>query len=150
MIDIRPVRYDSTDGGALVARAMADLAQRYGGGGDQTPVDPAQFVPPAGEFLVGYLDGVPVACGGWRGNGTDAEVKRMYTAPDARHRGIASAVLRALEDSARRYGRRRMILETGPAQPEAIALYEKLGYHRIEDFGHYRDAPGVRSYGLVL
>ena len=33
---------------------------------DATPMDPAQFVPPNGLFLVGYLNGIPVASGGWR------------------------------------------------------------------------------------
>src|SRR5205823_760279 len=76
-----------------------------------------------------------------------AEVKRMYTVPDARGRGVALALLRGLEEAARRAGRKRIVLETGHAQPEAIALYHKAGYARIPDFGHYKDEPGVRSYG---
>ncbi len=150
MIDIQSVPYDSAAGAAMVAEAMADLAQRYGGSGDRTPVDPAQFRPPAGDFLVAYLDGVPVGCAGWRTRGFDAELKRMYTTPFVRNQGIATAVLAAVQESARRCGKARVILETGGAQPEAIAMYEKLGYTRIENFGHYRDSPGVRSYALAL
>ena len=41
-------------------------------------------------------------------------------------------------------------LETGTAQPEAMALYESSGYARIESFGHYRDAPQNRCYGRDL
>jgi ribosomal protein S18 acetylase RimI-like enzyme len=74
----------------------------------------------------------------------------MFTVPAARGRGVATALLRALEDSARAAGRKRIVLETGYAQPEAIALYEKAGYRRIPDFGFYKDEPGVRSYGREL
>jgi len=74
----------------------------------------------------------------------------MFTVSGARGRGVATALLRALEDSARRAGRKRIILETGDRQPEAIALYRKAGYVRIPDFGFYKDAPGVHSFGRDL
>jgi len=79
-----------------------------------------------------------------------AEIKRMYTIPAARGQGVALALLRALEEAARQAGRNRIVLETGSAQPEAIGLYVKAGYARIPDFGHYKDEPGVRSYGKDL
>lgn len=150
---IRQTRYDSAVAQALVAAAMADLAERYGGEGDETPVTAAEFDPPDGVFLVAYRNGVPVACGGWRSHGDDgvtAEVKRMYVAPEARRRGIARRVLAALEDSARAAGRRRIILETGDRQPEAVKLYETAGYERIENFGFYRDSPNCISFGRSL
>ena len=127
---------------------MADLARRYGSG-DDTPVEPGEFDPPRGGFLVAYLDGEPVGCVGWRGHGEDggtAELKRMYVAPAARGRGVARGLLAAVEQDAAGHGRKRMILECGLRQPEAIALYQACGYHRIEDFGHYRDEPMVRSF----
>ena len=43
-----------------------------------------------------------------------------------------------------------MILECGDQQPEAVSLYEKSGYVRIDNFGFYQDAPGVLSYGRDL
>lgn len=152
-IEIRVVRYGSPVAQRLVTDALADLAARYGGSGDDTPVDPADFDPPNGTFLVAYLDGVPVGCGGWRSHGPDgeiAELKRMYTAPAARGRGVGRTVLAALERSAWEHGRKRMILECGTRQPEAIAMYERCGYERIEDFGYYRGSPEVRSYGKDL
>ena len=139
--------------GALLAAALADLAERYGGAGDETPMDGAQFDPPAGAFLVAWLGGVPAGCGGWRTLAADpdvAEIKRMYTRPDQRGHGVASAVLRALEESARAAGRKRMALETGYRQPEAIALYQKLGYEIIPNYGHYADHPLCVSFGLAL
>jgi GNAT superfamily N-acetyltransferase len=153
MIDIRLVKYTEPVAVAMIEAALADLSERYGGDGDSTPVDPAQFEPPHGGFLVAWLDGRPAGCGGWRtyhGDPDVAEVKRMYTVPEARGRGVALALLRALEEAARQAGRKRIVLETGHRQPEAVALYVKAGYARIPDFGHYKDEPGVRSYGKAL
>jgi GNAT superfamily N-acetyltransferase len=137
----------------LTAVALADLAQRYGGEGDSTPIDAAEFAPPHGVFLVAYVDGDPAGCGGWRTRPDDhgsAEIKRMYTAPQFRGYGVAQAVLAALQDSARASGMRRMVLETGLAQPEAIALYTRCGYQRIPNFGYYRDYPDCVSFGRSL
>ncbi|MFI6760664.1 GNAT family N-acetyltransferase [Micromonospora sp. NPDC050417] len=147
------VRYDSLVAQQLVADALADLGRRYGGSGDETPVDVRDFESPSGAFLVAYRGGEPVGCGGWRSHGDDgetAELKRMYTAPSARGRGVARAVLGAVERSAREQGRKRLILECGDKQPEAIAMYESCGYVRIENFGYYRDSPDCLSYGRPL
>ncbi|MEU5525746.1 GNAT family N-acetyltransferase [Micromonospora chersina] len=152
-IEIRVRRFDAPESQALIRAALADLGARYGGSGDETPVDAAEFEPPAGTFLVAYLDGEPVGCGGWRSHGDDgetAELKRMYTAPAARGRGVARAVLAAVEHSARDQGRKRIILECGDKQPEAIAMYTSAGYERIPNFGFYQDAPGCLSYGRPL
>jgi GNAT superfamily N-acetyltransferase len=153
-LEIRVTGYRAPVAVTLVTAALADLAERYDHpGGDDTPVHPAEFDPPGGAFLVAWLDGRPVGCGGWRslpGGDEIAEIKRMYVAPEARGRGVAMALLRALEDSARLAGRKRTALETGHRQPEAIALYTKAGYARIEDFGYYKDSEGVRSFGLAL
>ncbi len=66
-----------------------------------------------------------------------AEIKRMYTSPSARRRGVSRAVLARLESEAIRLGYRRLQLETGLRQPEAMALYEASGYHRVPNYGMY-------------
>lgn len=150
---MKPVPFDDPVAVGLVAAVLADLSERYGGSGDDTPTSAADFVPPAGDFLVAWLGDEPVGCGGWRARSDlamTAEIKRMYTVPSHRGRGVAMAVLRAVEESARSAGMRRVVLETGDRQPEAIALYERRGYARIPNFGYYRDAPGCRSYGCDL
>ncbi|GGJ76418.1 N-acetyltransferase [Pilimelia anulata] len=148
IIAVRP--YLHADSRFLIEATMADLRVRYDGDGDSTPVDPAEFEAPRGAFLVGYLDDTPVASAGWRSHGDDAELKRMYTAEAVRGRGFARRILAAVEDSARAAGRRRLILETGLRQPEAIALYESAGYAPIDGFGFYRDSDLSRSFGRVL
>lgn len=135
---------------------IADLQQVYVdryGDVDVTPVDPAQFAAPLGYFVIGYLDDVPVACGGWRVSDEiegAAEIKRMYVVDSARGRGLSRLVLAHLEVTAREAGRERMILETGVRQPEAIGLYTSSGYERIANFGVYRDHPDSRCYGKAL
>ena len=135
---------------------IADLQQVYVeryGDVDVTPVDPAQFAAPLGYFVIGYLDGVSVACGGWRVNDEldgAAEIKRMYVVDSARGKGLSRLVLAHLEATAREAGLLRMVLETGLRQPEAIALYTSSGYEQIENFGVYRDHPESRCFGKSL
>lgn len=158
-IEIRPIRYGAPAAQALVAAAMADLGARYGGTGDDNPVEATQFDPPEGAFLVAWRDGEAVGCGGWRtlahftddGAAEDvAEIKRMYTVPHVRGQGVASMILSAIEDSARVAGMRRTVLECGDKQPEAVALYSSCGYSRITNYGYYKDAPGCLSFGRDL
>jgi GNAT superfamily N-acetyltransferase len=161
VIQIKPMRYGAPVSQHLVSAIMAELTDRYGGDGegDETPLEAVEFDPPEGLFLVAWLDGEPVGCGGWRtlSHFSDpdipedvAEIKRMYTSPTARKRGVAATVLSALEESAREVGMKRVVLETGTPQPEAIGLYERAGYTRIPNYGYYRDSPLCVCYGRDL
>jgi GNAT superfamily N-acetyltransferase len=154
---IRPVRFTDRDTQRLVAEVQAEYVLRYGGP-DDTPLEDGVFDPPRGAFFLGYLGDVPVAMGGWRlrndvhpwGCRLAAEVKRMYVAATGRRQGFARAVLARLESTARDAGADVMVLETGTAQPEAIALYTTQGYQPIEKFGHYAWSPQSRSFGKRL
>jgi GNAT superfamily N-acetyltransferase len=141
--------YDHPDAVALIAEVQQEYVVRYGNP-DHTPVDPAEFAPPRGLFLVAYVDGTPAACGGWRTRDTNAELKRMYVSPAFRRQGLARAVLAELERTASAAGYRRVILETGSKQPEALALYLSSGYEPVARFGHYADAPGAKHLGKVV
>jgi GNAT superfamily N-acetyltransferase len=142
--------YDAPPVRGLVAEVQQEYVGRYGGP-DETPVDAAEFVAPLGRFVVGYVRGDAVAMGGVRLlDAETAEVKRMYVAPRVRGRGLSRIVLARLEELARDIGARRVVLETGSKQPEAMSLYETSGYVRIEKFGHYRCDPLSVSYGKDL
>ena len=130
----------------LICELQDDLRQRYGGP-DQTPVDPAQFVPPQGAFVVVLVDGDVAACGGLRRHDEHTvELKRMYVRDAYRRRGLASMLLAELENRSRKAGYRRLALETGLAQPEAVALYERHGYRPYPGFGHYADSELARPF----
>jgi GNAT superfamily N-acetyltransferase len=151
-VKVEPVPYGDPVATALREDLLADLAARYGSeDGDSTPVAPGEFDPPRGAFLVAWLDGELAGCVGWRSRPDgEAELKRMWVALPARRRGVAKALLAAVEESARAAGRTRMVLQTGVAQPEAMALYEASGYAGIPNFGHYADSPLSRSYARDL
>ncbi|GAA1983863.1 GNAT family N-acetyltransferase [Amycolatopsis minnesotensis] len=146
---IEPVPYDHPDAALLTAQVQRVYEERYGEA-DVTPLDPGEFSAPRGLFLVAYADdGTPVASGAWRAHdgpapffrAGDAELKRMYVTEAARGRGYARAVLAELERAAVAAGRKRVVLETGLRQPEAIALYRSCGYTDIPNYGVYRDEP---------
>ena len=158
MLRIRSVRYDHADAARLISDVQRLYVERYGDE-DVTPVDPAEFAAPQGRFVVAYVDHEAVACGGWRvrdGSSDpalrdgDAELKRMYVRAGHRGQGHGRAVLSALETSAAAAGRRRLVLETGTLQPEAIGLYTSSGYEPIPAFGAYRTSPRSRCYAKVL
>ena len=135
---------------ALEAELQQEYVERYGGV-DETPIDPAQFAPPEGLFLVGFVGAEPVASGGFRRYDDEAaEIKRMYVVEDRRGVGYARRLLAELEARAARAGYRRIVLETGLRQPEAIALYESSGYRPIPDFGFHAGMKLVRSFGREL
>lgn len=153
---IERVPLTHVDAARLIDEVQAEYVLRYGGP-DETPLEPGMFEPPEGEFFVGYLEGRPVTTGAWRRTGVEvfgttdtAEIKRMYVAPAARGRGLARRMLAHLENAAGAAGARAVVLETGLAQPEAIALYESSGFVRVPAFGFYRCAPQSRCYGKPL
>ncbi|WP_019815164.1 GNAT family N-acetyltransferase [Saccharomonospora saliphila] len=147
-MDVYVLPYDHPDAVKLTEEVQQEYVVRYGDP-DVTPVDPADFAPPGGIFLVGYRDGAPVACGGWRAHDDptpplrpgDAELKRMYVVTAMRGRGLSRLMLAELEAAARRSGRTRLVLETGTRQPEALSLYRATGYADMPNFGVYRDDP---------
>lgn len=161
-MELRILPYDHPDAVLLIAELQRYYHDRYGAG-DDTPVDPAEFAPPHGLFMIGYARPdrsevrSPVACGGWRTHDdnpllrdSDVEIKRMFVAPALRGRGNARQLLAALERAAYERGHKRMVLETGTEQPEALNLYRTTGYAAITPFGFHRDDPRARYFGKEL
>jgi GNAT superfamily N-acetyltransferase len=143
-IEVR--EYTDPDVSRLVEEVQQEYVVRYGSS-DATPVDPDQFSPPSGLFLLGLLDGEPVAMGGWRVTADSlAEIKRMYVVAAARRRGLSRLMLSALETTATHAGIRQLVLNTGTEQPEAVALYESSGYTPVPGFGHYAGTPRALFY----
>ena len=89
------------------------------------------------RFFTARLDGETAACGGVGFYDGYAELKRMYTKPEARGRGVAQALLARLEQEARAAGHSRLMIETGIYQHEAMRFYEKAGFARCGAFGPY-------------
>lgn len=96
---------------------------------------------PGVRFFVARLDGAAVACGGVGFYDGYAELKRMYSRPSVRGRGVAKAILGRLEAEARAAGAPLLRIETGVYQAEALRFYEGAGYRRCGPFGPYAAMP---------
>ncbi|HEX5267836.1 MAG TPA: GNAT family N-acetyltransferase [Acidimicrobiales bacterium] len=140
-MELRRVRISDPDVEPLLSGLADEYRRRYGEQDELSSVPDVEFDPPSGLFLIAVEAGEVVAGGGFRYLETGvSEVKRMWTRDDRRRRGLASALLLALEAAAQEVGYKTLRLETGPAQPEAAALYEQRGYQRIPVFGRYQQA----------
>jgi GNAT superfamily N-acetyltransferase len=147
---LRPVGYADPVAQYLIERVQQEYVVRYGGR-DAAVVDPAEFSPPLGLFLVAEVGGVPAGCGGWRVHADGAaELKRMYVERAFRRRGIAALVLAELERTAAAAGHHHLLLNSGDRQPEALALYARAGYTPVAGYGVYADEPGAVFLGKDL
>jgi putative acetyltransferase len=95
------------------------------------------------NVVVAYIDEEAIACGAFKEYEANAvEIKRMFVEPTFRGKGIAQKVLAELELWAKELQYNFCMLETGKKQPEAIALYTKVGYNVIPNYGQYE---GVKN-----
>ncbi len=131
---IAPVPYDDPVARRLVAGAVDELRRRYGRSDEDMgrPVpQAADFAVPGAFFLVAWRGPDAVGCVGLlaRGHG---EVRRLFVWDEHRGQGVARALMAALEERAAAAGHDLLRLETGEAQPEAIALYRATGWRPID------------------
>lgn len=90
------------------------------------------------NYVVIYDNEVAVACGAIKElDSKSMEIKRMFTLPEKRGKGLASAILKELETWAKELGYEKTVLETGKRQKEAVALYKKCSYNVIPNYGQY-------------
>lgn len=149
-IRFQALRYSDPVVRALEDELQQEYAERYGEQ-DDAPIAPEEFEPPLGEFLVGFLGNEPVASGGFRRHEEGvAEIKRMYVSHEHRGGGHARRLLTELEARAAAAGYRRVVLETGTRQPEAIALYTSSGYSPTDPFGWHAADSRSRFFGKDL
>jgi putative acetyltransferase len=120
----------------LVSYLDAELAKRDGS--DHSFYGQFNTIDKIKHAVVAYENDQPIGCGAIKEYASDTmEVKRMYTSPKVRGKGIATGVLAELETWAAELSYERCILETGKRNPEAIALYQKNGYTLIPNYGQY-------------
>lgn len=139
---------------ALIAALDAEIVERYPEDrtADHFRLDPDEVAPGRGAFLVARsADGAAIGCGAVRLLEPGiAEIKRMFVVRERRGRGAGALILAALESEARRLGAVRLLLETGPRQPEAIALYARSGFVGTDAFGEYQASPLSRFMEKIL
>jgi DNA-binding MarR family transcriptional regulator/predicted GNAT family acetyltransferase len=129
------------DGRWCLDQYYRELAERFESGFDPhgDPIQDEEMTPPAGFFFIARLQGDPVGCGALKRTGkTMGEIKRVWTAPFARGRGIARKMLKTLEGQARECGLKTLRLDTNQTLKEAQAFYRAEGYREI---GRFNDNP---------
>jgi len=140
---------DNKDFQKLVVALDADLrirdGEEHGFYAQYNKIDAIKHV------VVAYENNEPVGCGAVKeyDSGT-MEVKRMYVPPGKRNKGIASVVLKELEQWTAELNYKKCLLETGKKQPEAIALYEKNGYRIVPNFGQYENVTNSVCFEKIL
>src|SRR4051794_25045729 len=130
-----------------VRRYFDEIDHRFPGGfdpGDAWVTDLGSMNPPTGDFLVMRIEAEVVACGGIQPHTRRiGEIKRMWVDPDWRGCGLAPRLLKALEDRTVELGYREVYLDTNATLGEAVAMYERSGYRRIE---RYNDNPYAQRW----
>ena len=136
MIQIVKTDSNNSDFQSLVALLDADLAIRDGAEhafyAQFNKTDKIKYV------ILVYQNNTAIACGAIREFSLgEMEIKRMFVLPDFRRQGFAQIVVKNLESWANELGYKKCILETGKNQPEAIQLYQKIGFQIIPNYGPY-------------
>ena len=147
---IEHVPFEHPASAMLREAQRVEIAQRYGT--DDSEPGPAPTAADVTAFFVAFDDDdEAIACGGMRAlDSTHGEVKRMYVRPESRGSGVSTAVLAEIEAHARGLGWDRLVLETGDRQPDAIRFYQREGYTRIANFGHYADSAASVCFAKPL
>ena len=147
LLEVKP---DSPDLARLIAKLDNYLSDLY----PQDEIFGVELSDPKTEemtFVLAYLDGVPVGCGGIRRlDERTVELKRFFVEPTLRRQGVAGRVFGYLEQVAERLGCSVMRLETGAPQFESVNFYKKLGFYEIERFGEYVDCESSLCMEKVL
>lgn len=141
-VHLRQVASDDPVAREATRRYVTELDRRFPGGFDPGGPDLPE---PGATYVVATSEGEPVAYGGIRPvlDERTAEIKRMWVDGAWRGAGLGSRMLRHLEDLARERGFEQVVLDTNGTLAEAIAMYDRAGYARIE---RYNDNPYAEAF----
>lgn len=103
------------------------------------------------EVIIAHFAGKAVGCAGMKAySESDAEIKRVWVEPDYRRNHIAEEMMDRIEEKAKALGFQRAILQTRPVMKDAIGLYLKRGYRRIENYPPYDRLNGAVCFSKDL
>ncbi len=151
MISVKRTTPDDPSVMGLIKKLDRELWERYPT--NQSFFDAFNKLPEDARVVIALNDETPVGCGAFKpleSPEKSVEIKRMYVDPSVRGRAIGVLLLESLESWAKEDGFDIAQLETGDNQPEAIRLYEKVGYQRIPNYEPYIGVEISLCYGKKL
>jgi putative acetyltransferase len=141
-ITVRTTAPDHPAAQVLLAQLDRYLAERYPA--EANHIDSLEELKkPNVVFVVAWEGSNALGCGAikfLRDEVNYGEIKRVFVAQHSRRKGIADILMQHLEQSAIDRGIGVLRLEAGMQQPEAIALYKKLGFTERDVFSGYENA----------
>ena len=103
------------------------------------------------EVLIAYIDGEAVGCAGLKKySEIDVEIKRVWVEPEQRGHHIALDMMAQIEERASNDGYKRTILQTREIMKNAVELYKKLGYTKIDNYPPYDKLDGAICFAKEL
>ncbi|MGS2646010.1 GNAT family N-acetyltransferase [Streptosporangium sp. LJ11] len=153
LVEVRPVGWDDAAAVALRRAMTEEMDARYADVLAAGLMPSGMNVEPGTVAYTGVAhaaEGVAVGHVALRRLGDDMELKRMFVTPSHRGTRVARALLAAAEDAARALGAPRVVLQTGPRQPDAVRMYEREGYTPIPVFPPYDRLPGSLCFEKLL
>jgi len=129
---------ESLDARRCLEQYFEELCIRFSAGFDPAAdgdVGAATFRSPLGAFLVARRLSRAIGCGGLHRVETRVgEIRRLWVARDSRQLGVGRALLRRLEDEARRMAIETIRLDSHRVLVEAHSLYRAEGYQEVAPF----------------
>ena len=141
------MRFICTDGGNSdfieLCRSLDNfLNELVGGEENRAEYIPYNRLDDIRNVIIAYDGAIPVGCASFKKYDDEcAEVKRVFVKQEYRGKGISSKLMELLENAAREQGYRYLVLESGEPLVAAMALYRKIGYKIIPNYGQYKDMP---------
>lgn len=149
IIPIKRSQYTDNDFVFLISHLDNELNNRHDN--QRTVYDKFNKVDAIQTVIIAQISDIPVGCGCFKQfDDNTVEIKRMFVEPAYRGKKISKLILNELEKWAKELGYSRSILETGIKLPEAIGLYKKSGYTRINNYGQYKDLPNSICFEKIL
>jgi ribosomal protein S18 acetylase RimI-like enzyme len=104
-----------------------------------------------GILLIASVDGKVAGMGAIKKlNESTGEIKRMYTRPDYRGRGIGKKMLQKLLETGREYGYKEFVLDTPKWAYAAQHIYKSAGFEEIEGYSESEIPQEFRSYWMFM
>lgn len=142
---------NATDADFLKLVKLLDAGLKVTDGDDHNFYDQFNKVDSIKHTIVAYFGKEAVGCGAFKAfDDYTVEIKRMYTNPTHRGKGIGKQILLQLEKWAKDLGYISSVLETGKNQVQALKFYPAANYKVIDNYAQYIGVENSVCFGKKL